>query len=49
MEAISVLVDNYKEATKGLSIYAKVIFALVLFFIFVAVISAFVNVILYGV
>lgn len=44
MDAINVLVSNYKETTRGLNVFVKVIFTLVLAFIFFAVISAFVNV-----
>lgn len=44
MEAINVLVYNYRETTKGLNIFTKIIFTLVLAFVFFAVISAFYNV-----
>lgn len=47
MEAINMFVDNYKEATKGLHISLKILFALVFLFIQVAVISALINVIIY--
>lgn len=47
METITMFVDNYKEATKGLHIFLKIVFALVFAFILVAVISAFINVIIY--
>ncbi len=47
MEAINMFVDNYKEATRGLHIFLKVLFALVFAFIMLAVISALVNVLVY--
>jgi len=46
MEALNVLVNNYKNTTKGLNTFGKIILAIVLAFIFINVIIAFVSVIL---
>lgn len=44
MDAVNMFISNYKTATSGLSIFTKIIIALVLLFIFGAVIYAFVGV-----
>lgn len=44
MEAINVLVNNYKKTTEGLNMFSRIVFTLVLFFVFFAVVRAFYNV-----
>lgn len=46
MRPIHIFIQNYKNATAGFSIWGKIILALVLSFIFLAVIFAFVGVIM---
>ncbi len=49
MEFLNVLVNNYKTTTEGLNIFIKIFVALVFALIAFTVVSAFLNVILYGV
>lgn len=45
MESLNVFINNYRKATEGLSLLGKIIIAIVISFIFVAVIFALVGVI----
>lgn len=49
MDFLNVLVNNYKTTTEGLNIIVKIVVALILAFIAFTIISAFINVLFYGV
>lgn len=49
MEFLNVLVNNYKTTTEGLNIIVKIIVAVILAFIAFTIVSAFLNVLFYGV
>lgn len=46
METMNVFIENYKTATEGLNVLAKVFIAVVLIFIFIAIAFALAGVIL---
>ncbi len=49
MKAINVLLENYRNATEGLSMLAKIFVTLVVCFIIVAILFALTGVILNGI
>lgn len=46
MNPLGLFIENYKTATSGLSIWAKIIIAIVLTFIFIAILFAAVGLIM---